>query len=40
MRSYEIAVAGKDVNTEAEKSTALGVVTKLRLVKTQHAEKT
>jgi hypothetical protein len=25
--------AGKDVNTEAEESTALGAVTKLRLVK-------
>jgi hypothetical protein len=34
------AVASKDVNTEAEKYTALGTVIKKRLVKTQKAEKT
>jgi hypothetical protein len=34
------SVAGKDVNTEAEESTALGAVDKLRLVKTQQTEKT
>jgi hypothetical protein len=30
----------KDVNTEAEESTSLEAVTKLRLVKTQQTEKT
>jgi hypothetical protein len=29
---------GRDVNTEAEESTALRAVTKLRLVKTQQTE--
>jgi hypothetical protein len=33
------SVAGKDVNAEAEESTALGAVAKQRLVKTQQAEK-
>jgi hypothetical protein len=32
--------ASKDVKTEAEKSTMLGAVAKLRLVKTQQTEKT
>lgn len=32
--------AGKDVNTEAEKSTALGALTKQRLLKAQQTEKT
>jgi hypothetical protein len=33
------SVAGKDVNTEADKSTVLGAVTKQQLVKTQQSEK-
>jgi hypothetical protein len=32
--------ADKDVNTEAEELTALGAVTKQRLMKTQQTEKT
>jgi hypothetical protein len=34
------SVAGKDVNAEAEESSALGAVTKLRLAKTKQNEKT
>jgi hypothetical protein len=34
------SVAGKDVNTEAEESTALGAVTRRQQVKTQQAVKT
>jgi hypothetical protein len=33
------SVAGKDVNTKAEESTAVEAVTKHRLVKTQQTEK-
>jgi hypothetical protein len=32
--------AGKDVNTQADESTVLGVITKQLLVKTQQTEKT
>jgi hypothetical protein len=32
--------AGKEVNTEAEESTALGALNKQRLLKTQQTEKT
>jgi hypothetical protein len=34
------SVAGKDVTTEVEDSTELGAVTKHRLAKRQHIEKT
>jgi hypothetical protein len=34
------SIAGKDVNMEAEESTALEAVIKQRLVKTQQTEKT
>jgi hypothetical protein len=37
---YEMVIGNKDVNTEAEKSTALGAITKQRLVKTQQNENT
>jgi hypothetical protein len=33
------SVAGKDVNTEAEESTVLKAVTKLRMAKTRQTEK-
>jgi hypothetical protein len=39
IKTYESA-AGKDVNKETEESTALGVITKQRPVKTQQTEKT
>jgi hypothetical protein len=39
MRSCE-TVAGKDMNKDAEESTALGAVTKQQLVKMQQTEKT
>jgi hypothetical protein len=39
MRSYETPLC-KDVNTKAEEATALGAVTKQRLVETQQTEET
>jgi hypothetical protein len=40
VRSQEPGYAGKDMNTEAEESIALGAITKLCMVTTQQTEKT